>query len=484
MSGARKDFDRQLHQTASRFLSLFDSAVRQAQLYEPENRIMNEPIARLRESLERLTGSGAGFSFQEKDDSIFINGERLRCDGTAFTRHVAFGRELESRKIEGMLFQGPLDDAEWKALVYAIARFERESDTPFEDIRDALQEEGLGEKVELTVLGKEAQLRRLMKMRTEGRMVAARAYAKAMQILKLFVRHLDNPTWHGYYHLKLQRAVQDLVSVCKDHGWKYIGLVHNDFFEEYLYNHSVNVTILALAMGVRLNLKRTRLTELGTAAMLHDLGKALLPKELMEKRGPFTDEERAQLNEHPVLGVGALLKLRHYNEALLKRIMVMCEHHRTFTQDEKFHAYSRIVAIAETFDALTSHRPYRPAFLPDEAIRILISLAGKRLDESLVHIFVRTVGLYPPGTLLLLSTGEKAIAFHPHPEMEKWKTPVARIVRDKKGKEVKEAMLVDLSEEVEDYKLKREIVRTLDPAAEGINVTGYLYSERDESQAG
>jgi len=99
-----------------------------------------------------------------------------------------------------------------------------------------------------------------------------------MFLLKLYIEHLDDATRRSYYHLKLQRAVQDLVTVCLEDGWKYFGLVNIKHYEEYLYNHSINVAVLSLVMGVKLKLRRSCLVELGMAAILHDLGKALLPR--------------------------------------------------------------------------------------------------------------------------------------------------------------------------------------------------------------
>lgn len=465
------DVDRVFHRLASQFLLSLDMGIRQAQLYEPENQILLDPIRKLSAFLDELMHQQPYFAFQGRDENVFINGQRVRCDGPTFLRHQQFLKLLAIRKVEGIVFHGSLDAREWAEALYSVARFKRESATPFEDAREALQKRGLWEKVELMpVDASKAPLKKVMRVQVERRSFAVRAYAKAMLLLRLYIENLDDAAHRGYYHLKLQRAVQDLVTVCLENGWRYFGLVNSKHYEEYLYNHSTNVTVLALVMGVRLGLRRQRLAELGMAAMLHDVGKAFLPKGLLSKPGAFTDEERTQMKEHPMLGVDALLRVRQYNEAMLKRIMVVCEHHEVLREGTDYHAYSRIIAVAETFDALTTHRPYRSAYLPDDAIRELIRLAGRRLDPDIVHAFVQTVGLHPAGSYVELSTGERAIVFHPHPNPKEWRAPIVRLIGPK-------APLVDLSEKSGDGSYRRRIVKCLEPIAAGINVSGYLYAE-------
>ncbi len=475
------DVERAFHRAASRFLAMFDGCLRQAQLYEPDNKILNEPIQRLSGILDEILTGRPHFAFQGTDENVFINGQRLRVDGTTYLKHIDFLKLLAARQVSGMVFSRTLDADQMKDALYALARFDRESAAAFEEVRASLQHRGLAQAIELTRLAKQAPQRRFTRVQVERRVFAIRSYAKAMLLLRLYIKHINDAVQRGYYHLKLQRAVQDLVTVCLEHGWKYFGLVNAKRHEDYLYNHSTNVAVAALVMGVQLGLRRLRLAELGMAAILHDLGKAFLPKELLEKPGTFTEDDRARLREHPLLGVEALLRVRQYNEALLKRIMVICEHHQMLGEAADPHLYSRIIAAAEAFDALTSDRPHRPAYLPDDAIRILLQMAGTRLDRDVVHAFVQTVGLYPSGSLVELSTGEQALVFHPNSDPREWKSPVVRILRDKSGAEVPRAPLVDLARKGGDGRPVRSIVRCLDPSAAESNASGFLYAEAEPS---
>jgi hypothetical protein len=313
------------------------------------------------------------------------------------------------------------------------------------------------------------------RVKRNPRLFAGRTYVKAMLLLREYYRNLDDRDRLGYCQIRLQRAVFDLVSVCEQEGWRYFGLVNNKKLADYTYNHSVNVTVLALILGLKMSLSRPRLAELAMAAMLHDMGKSKLPRELMEKKGPFTDEERKQLARHPELGIRALLKAKPYNESMLKRMVVVAEHHRALKDLPNAHPYSRIIAIAETFDALTTDRPYRPAYAPDVAIQMLAQMAGEKLDPNLTPAFIQAIGLYPSGTLVELSDHALAIVSHPHPEPSGWQTPTVRLL-GLKGVEKSRTRMVDLAKPPPSD-AARTILRVVDPRPFGISVPGFLLEE-------
>jgi hypothetical protein len=500
-----------LSATANQFLIALCGAITQAQLYEPENKILLSPIARLGGLLQDLLAHGPLFSFQGRDHSIVINEARLRCDGPTFLRHQEFLKQLEVRKVSGMAFTDRLNLDHWKALLFIVARCDRKNPQVFDEIRAGLAAKGLANLVTLfpvaTAVASDGVVMEsppgadaapaaaelapggtairtapprpagpgtmVRKAKRNPRLFATRTYAKSMLLLREYLRSLDSGERSGYLQIRLQRAVFDLISVCEQDGWRHFGLVNNKGIAEYLYNHSVNVTVLSLILGLKLPLSRPRLAELAMAAMLHDLGKARLPRELLEKPGVFTEEERRRLYQHPELGIRALLGVKPYNESLLKRILAVGEHHHSVKTHPEIHPYSRIIAIAETFDALASDRPYRPAHPPDIAIQMLAKLAGNRLDAPLTTAFIQAVGLYPCGTLVELSDQSLAIASHPSPDPAGWRLPTVRIL-GAKGVETMRTRLVDLSKPPPGEPV-RTIVRVLDPRPLGISVTGFLF---------
>lgn len=464
-TGTLEEQERERHQLTLSFLATLDGGLRQAQMYETDNRLVIEIRERLESQLRELWSSGSTFSFFARDDNPFVNGRRLRCDGPTYLRLQDLMRLLSEREIGGIEFFTPLDSAEWSLLLRTIARIDRRQGGSLREAGEqTLREGGLAGKVEL--LPSEARAPAARGAPAQRRSFAVRACDRAIRLVRLYLENLEHEEKRRYFHLRLQRAMQDLVTVCMEDGWKHLGLTRRRRPENYLPVHSVNVAILSLVLGRKLGFSRARLTELGMAAVLHDLGKAFLPPELMNKPGGFDDAELRLLADHPALGAEALLRTGQYGEALLKRLRVICEHHQSLGDGANYHPYSRIIAVSEVFDALTSARPHRGAYLPDDAIRMLLTTAGKRLDRDIVHFFVQTVGLYPCGTLLELSTKERVIALEPHPDPEKWGTPFALLIRDAEGKVVVDPPTLDLS----DRTAGRSIVRTLDPVAEKISI--------------
>ncbi len=467
--------EREQHNLWNGFLTTLQQVINLGQLLEPDNKNMLGPMDRVQQQFSEIVRQSGSFSFQQHEQNIFCNNQRLRCDGSTFMRHMQFLKLLGARKIGGIQFKGAMTAGQWNQFLLAVSRYARESPTPYEDCCRQIEQRGLNGIVELTPIESAMTMKRAKAVRLERRMFAVRTFAKCMALLREYIRHLDNAAHRGYFHLKLGRVLQDLVTVCLENGWKYFGLTNTKHFDEYLYNHSVNVAVVSLALGVKAGLSRSHLQELGMAALLHDLGKAFLPPELLKKSGQFSEAERKQLLQHPALGVRALLRVKQYNEALLKRIMVICEHHEAVKGGNQ-HFYSRVIAVAETFDALTSDRPHRKAFLPDAAVKMMIDMGGKRLDRDIVALFVQSLGLFPCGTCVRLNTGELAIVFHPAMDPKTWMLPIVRIIRDEKGLPYRSPRQVDLSEPPKSGE-PRWIEQTVDPVPLGINVSGYLYTE-------
>ena len=177
------------------------------------------------------------------------------------------------------------------------------------------------------------------------------------------------------------------------------------------FQHSVNVCLLSLALGRVAGLDEPELRLLGTGALLHDIGRVLLDEVALRKQGSLTNKEWAQVRLHPQEGAQAIMAASGAGQAIAA--LVALEHH--FRLDGTGypdlgraapHMFSRIVAIADTYDAVTSHRPHRPARTPAEALGVLLADAGTAFDGDLVRAFIQVMGTYPPGSLLRLTSGE------------------------------------------------------------------------------
>jgi HD-GYP domain-containing protein (c-di-GMP phosphodiesterase class II) len=175
--------------------------------------------------------------------------------------------------------------------------------------------------------------------------------------------------------------------------------------------HSVNVCLLSLALGWHIGFGEPDLIELGSGALLHDIGRVILDDPGLTKAGRLSDDEWAQVRLHPQEGALTILAGRGPGQEAAARVSL--EHHVGFggggypdLNGQPLHVFSRLVAVADAYDAITSPRPHRPARTPHEALRILAGSAGGAHDPDLVRAFSRMMGLYPPGSLLRLDNGE------------------------------------------------------------------------------
>jgi putative nucleotidyltransferase with HDIG domain len=189
-------------------------------------------------------------------------------------------------------------------------------------------------------------------------------------------------------------------------------------YDNYTFTHMVNVSILAMAQARALGIDGKLLREFGMSALMHDIGKVRTPKEILNKPGKLTDEEFVIMRRHVV---GAEI-LRRTPEMPILAPIVAFEHHLRldnsgYPQSAKrtsMNLGSMLCAISDVFDAMRSQRAYQQAHPTDRILAVLKRNEGSQLDPNLVRRFVQILGIYPPGNLVKLSTGEVAVVLHVH----------------------------------------------------------------------
>ena len=212
--------------------------------------------------------------------------------------------------------------------------------------------------------------------------------------------------------------VSSLVDILNIDDSLLLGLTNIKNFDEYTFNHSVNVCILSLAVGRRLGLDRKNLSELGLSALFHDIGKLSLPTTLLHKTNELDGDDIDQLKTHPVEGVKKMIGLRGLSTSTMKLMNSVFRHHNNVKGDgypkmqsgETISLFSRIIRIVDSYDAMTSKRIYRKSHWNNiEAIEELWNLSGHHYDSAILKIFINTVGIFPIGSLVQLNTGEISI---------------------------------------------------------------------------
>lgn len=211
-----------------------------------------------------------------------------------------------------------------------------------------------------------------------------------------------------------------------------LSLVDIKSMDDYTYAHCVNVAIISIVFGISLNLRKRDLLHLCIGALIHDIGKVFIPQEVLQKPGKLTPEEFDIIKKHSKLGYDFIRN--SYNLSSHSKLIVL-EHHERFDglgypdglSKDKITYLSRIVTIADVYDALTSDRPYKRAMCPSIALEYLMSNAGTIFDFNLVNVFCKIIIPYPKGTIVSLSNGDIGIVEKTMPNFPL--RPIVKIVK-------------------------------------------------------
>ena len=271
----------------------------------------------------------------------------------------------------------------------------------------------------------------------------------------------------------LKRVVGEMAELVLSDRSVMIGLAMIKDYDGYLYNHSVNVSIIGLSLAGSMGLRKDELELVGTAGLLHDIGKTGIIEQIIKKPGSLSREEWEEVKQHPVLGeriVKHIKGLDHVVGRLVYEHHVRYDHTGYPEHKGELHPFSMIVSVADTYDALTTLRVYQRPYQPADALKILKRLSGTHFDPSVVDSFAHMLGLYPVGTVVRLSTGEVAVVSRLNPEQGE--RPVVKLIYGRDGNPLKEPVEVDLS-----VQTGISIAGTAEPATRGFDVGRFFKEE-------
>ena len=229
--------------------------------------------------------------------------------------------------------------------------------------------------------------------------------------------------------------------------------------DELVYAHSINVCIMAVALATKLSLPPSKIKSIAMGAIMHDIGKALLPKELFNKKDP-TPAEETEIRKHPLLGYHVIKDLA---EASATAKITVLMHHEQINgggypmslNGDYIHYSLRIVGICDAFDQAINDGHYKNVYQTTDAVEYLIGASGHIFDKSLVDTFIKIVPIYPEGTIVLLSNGMFAIVVKNNPVY--MTRPVVRpFFNPKTGIKYDRSYIIDLQHELS-IKIVREI---------------------------
>ena len=271
-----------------------------------------------------------------------------------------------------------------------------------------------------------------------------------------------------------RETVDGLAEMAAQNRTALVALTAMGSYDNYTFTHMVNVSILVMAQARALGLDGPQLREFGLSALMHDIGKVRTPPEILKKTDRLTDDEFTIMKRHVVDGAEILRKTP---EMPIMAPSVAFEHHLR-TDGTGYPDVTRVslnvatmlTSIADVYDAMRSQRAYQEAFPTDRILAVMKRNDGMQFDQHLVRRFVQLIGIYPPGTLVRLSTDEVAVVLQVHaPDPHR---PLVQILRDPEGHPVPSRPTRPLWKTADGDDI--HVTRPLDPEDYGIDPLEYL----------
>lgn len=365
-------------------------ALRVVQTHGRNNDALARAVRRLTKTMNTMASEGE-VTVQIIDGVFLVNDQRVRHDKALNSQMRALHSFLHERGVGGIAFWGRIEEVSLAAWIVALA-------PPCHSDDDRLRRVATMRRMENTGI-------RCLEPKTFDEDVAAapvevsrfafalHTYARAVvgftELVDLLKR--GEPLFAG--RADVVRAVRDIVEIAD---------VRPDFLLEiveagrqraddtpYASRHAANTCVYAVLIGKLLGFDRLSLFELGTAALLADIGLAILPPSLTEREVALSSDERRDLRAFMLRAVQALIGKGHLSDAMIRRVIVAYEHHRPYrnpgTQKRvPLHPYSRIVAVSDAFDAMVTPRPWRKALEHHDAIEEIQSGNDTKFDPVAV----------------------------------------------------------------------------------------------------
>ncbi len=252
-----------------------------------------------------------------------------------------------------------------------------------------------------------------------------------------------------YFDLdKVNRMVTQILGELLNNKDVLVNLSDIKTVDDYTFSHSVNVCVLSLVTGIKLGLNMTRLRQLGVGALLHDIGKIMIPEEILKKPSKLTKNEFELIQKHTFLGYQMLKANPNID---ISSAYIALGHHERYNgsgypyqiSSANIHLYARIVAIADVYDAISSDRVYRKKIQVHKVVEYIASLGNQHFDEMILQHFLPNIAVFPIGTSVLLSTGQKGIVVEVNSKLPS--KPIVRIIFNADGTKNNKFDEVDLA---------------------------------------
>ena len=473
---AEKEVHRSLAGKAEeKFLNAFFVQYKTARIVDTNNKTFKQQFDVFKTAMGNL---GSEYDFIELKviaGRYFVNESMVRFDGSGLSGANAVVHEWDQLGMGGISFSRTISFEELEQFFIFISKIKPQSDN-IDSLSEKLKQNKLAS---IKLLSKSSASRGGMlteELVKQYRTQAKSTFFKAMSVVKEIVVNTQQES--DVNIAKTKRIVHSLIDhISKDES-SLVELASIKNFDDYTYAHSTNVAVYSLTLGVRLGFDRARLSQLGFAALFHDIGKVKLPTDLITKPDAYDENDWLQMQRHPHLGAKTILRNLKFDMHTARAARGAFEHHinNDFTgypmlclDKRETTLFSKIISIVDTFDALSSGRVYlKKNIEPEDVIKKMQYQMKVKFDGFLLKLFNDIIGVYPVGSLVLLTTDELALVLSNNGS-DKSK-PYVKIVGDKNGI-FDSPVWADLYSPDNHH---RKIVRKVDPERFGLDIKDFI----------
>ncbi len=473
------DPDEMRHSRASKDLIIkLHILMKVSQIYDQKNVALHQVVQGTLELINYFLKSEGSLNLKVIKDGIFINGKRLKVGVDSYIGFKFVIEQLQKKRVGEIHISEVLDESMLKEFIYHLMNLSDRNEDNAGELRNDLDRLNIKSiEVEPLEIFEEDEF---LIGHKDPKEAGKRLFFETIGVIKGVVTGIKKSQFINARNLK--RMVQGAVNLMVKDESILLGLTTIKNYDEYTFNHCVNVAIFSLAIGRRLGYSKKTLAELGITALLHDIGKSKIPKEIISKPDKLNDDEWRLMKEHPMTGVEMMLKIKQLGEMSPKMVIGVFEHHLNcdlsgypkLIRKRDITLFGKIIKIADCYDAMTTPRAYRrKPYRPEQALAIMVR-EKNAFDPILLKVFIGIIGIYPIGSLVQLDTNEMGVVYQTNPDPQYINRPKVILISQSKGKR-RIGPSVDLAEmDGETETFKREIVKALDPRKYHVNIVEYF----------
>jgi len=436
-----------------KFVQVLTAAVKGLRLYAVDHPATTKQVETLQDGLFTMLQHKKMIKMGLLEGTLFVEDHLIMQEFQAATELVEM---LESRELAGFEFMAGLSASEIQSLLHLL----HSGSNTGQDFADALVSQGV-KKIRAIAATEDDE---------DEAQQPRKVYHKALKVVdQIFqdVRMGEIPSSEDAI-----KVVKDMAHLTMTEPHAMLALSMLKDYDNYTFTHSVNVSVLALAIGRACQLTEEQLKTLGLGGLLHDLGKLRVDVNIITKPGRLTDSEFDEIKEHPGYGAEIIKEMEGVTDEVMQ---IVHGHHLRYDRTgypsnvpgEVISPLVEMTAIADAYDAMTTLRSYQRPFTPRKAIARLKDVRGSSLHPDYVTHFIESLGPYPVGSLVRLDSNEIGLVTKVEPK----DTSLVdiKIIYDSAGTMLDDPYTIHLLPDQ-----PRKIIAEVDPQTKGIDVTNFF----------